>query len=68
MATLTADAELCSQLQDLSISELHDLSITTPCPEAVRSLFEHYTTISSEETTAQGILKIFCYLFTNSFL
>ena len=61
VANLTADADLCSQLQDLSVSELHELSSITPRSDAVASLYEHYTTISTNEDSTTGILQIFLY-------
>ena len=61
MANLTADADLCSQLQDLSVSDLHELSTITPRSDAVASLYDHYTTISTNDGSTTGIIQIFCY-------
>ena len=54
MATLTADSDLCSQLQDLSVKDLHEISTATPNSDAVSSLYDHYTTVSTDADSTTG--------------
>ena len=59
MASLTADADLCSQLDNLSVQDLHDISTATPNSDAVSSLYDHYTTVTTDSSSSSGILQIF---------
>ena len=53
VATLTADSDLCSELSNLSVSAIQDLSLATPDSSAVTSLYDYYTTVT-ESSAASG--------------
>jgi len=56
VATLTSRADSASELQDLSVAELHDISTVAPSSEAASGLFDHYSTLASTDLSGNLIL------------